>query len=152
MLDALGLKAHGQYKQDEYMRQTAHTRPLIDVDGLSPVRLLRPACPPFALRRLHVATQEAIQLVDITDDVAAHVRDVGQLDGIVTIFSQHTTAAIRIQEDEPLLRQDICDFLARCAPPDGELQLGTWQRLFLVELDGPRPHREVLLQLLSVGQ
>jgi secondary thiamine-phosphate synthase enzyme len=32
---------------------------------------------------------------------------------------------------------------------DGELQLGTWQRLFLVELDGPRPDREVLLQIIS---
>jgi hypothetical protein len=30
---------------------------------------------------------------------------------------------------------------------NGELALGTWQRLFLVELDGPRPDREVLVQL-----
>jgi secondary thiamine-phosphate synthase enzyme len=144
------------------------------------------------VRRLRLATQEPIQLIDITDAVAAQIRDVGQRDGLVTIFSRHTTAAIRIQEDEPLLRQDLCDFLARCAPrqayyrhndfeirtehmhpdespngnshclqfllgssetvpvSDGELQLGTWQRLFMVELDGPRPDREILLQLLSV--
>jgi secondary thiamine-phosphate synthase enzyme len=31
----------------------------------------------------------------------------------------------------------------------GELALGAWQALFLVELDGPRPRREVHLQLLS---
>jgi hypothetical protein len=30
---------------------------------------------------------------------------------------------------------------------DGALALGTWQRLFLVELDGPRPERDVLVQL-----
>jgi secondary thiamine-phosphate synthase enzyme len=34
---------------------------------------------------------------------------------------------------------------------DGELQLGEWQRLFLVELDGPRPKREVLIQTVGVG-
>jgi thiamine phosphate synthase YjbQ (UPF0047 family) len=32
---------------------------------------------------------------------------------------------------------------------DGELLLGTWQRIFLVELDGPRPEREVLVQILG---
>lgn len=32
---------------------------------------------------------------------------------------------------------------------DGELAFGTWQALFFVELDGPRPKREVHLQLLT---
>ncbi len=32
---------------------------------------------------------------------------------------------------------------------DGELLLGTWQSLFLIELDGPRPKREVHLFLLG---
>lgn len=32
---------------------------------------------------------------------------------------------------------------------EGDLLLGTWQRLFFVELDGPRPVREVQLQLLG---
>ena len=38
---------------------------------------------------------------------------------------------------------------------DGELQLGTWQRIFLVELDGPRPRRwlaqraQVIVQALG---
>lgn len=33
---------------------------------------------------------------------------------------------------------------------DGKLQLGTWQAVFFVELDGPREQREVHLQLLGV--
>ena len=33
---------------------------------------------------------------------------------------------------------------------DGELELGGWQALFFVELDGPRPLREVKLHLLAV--
>ena len=32
---------------------------------------------------------------------------------------------------------------------DGELLLGTWQRIFLVELDGPRAQREVIIQALG---
>ncbi|WP_295539071.1 secondary thiamine-phosphate synthase enzyme YjbQ [uncultured Thiohalocapsa sp.] len=32
---------------------------------------------------------------------------------------------------------------------DGELLLGTWQSVFFVELDGPRPQRQVSLQLLG---
>lgn len=34
---------------------------------------------------------------------------------------------------------------------DGDLVLGSWQALFLVELDGPRPRREVHLQLMAPG-
>jgi secondary thiamine-phosphate synthase enzyme len=32
---------------------------------------------------------------------------------------------------------------------DGEIVRGTWQNLFLVELDGPRSHREVVLQVIG---
>ena len=121
------------------------------------------------------------------------MRASGVRDGIVTVVSRHTTAAVRIQEAEPLLIEDLVGFLRRLAPAnvhyqhndfrirthhmhddespnghshclqfilgssesvpimDGELQLGEWQRLFLVELDGPRPKREVLIQTVGVG-
>jgi secondary thiamine-phosphate synthase enzyme len=32
---------------------------------------------------------------------------------------------------------------------DGELVRGTWQNLFLVELDGPRSRREVIFQVMG---
>jgi secondary thiamine-phosphate synthase enzyme len=140
------------------------------------------------LRRLVLATREPIQFLDITDHVTDVVRAAGLREGIVTIFSRHTTAAVCIQEAEPLLIEDLREFLERSAPAhdhyrhndfrvrtvhmhddespnghahclqlmlgasesvpvfDGELQLGTWQRIFLVELDGPRPRREVIIQ------
>jgi secondary thiamine-phosphate synthase enzyme len=31
----------------------------------------------------------------------------------------------------------------------GELMLGEWQSVFFIELDGPRPNRQVLLQYLG---
>ena len=143
------------------------------------------------LRRLVLTTHEPIQFVDITNQVVDLVRAAGLANGVVTVFSRHTTAAISIQEDEPLLLEDLRHFLGRVAPAqahyrhndfrirtqhmhedespnghahclqlvlgasesvpvaDGELLLGTWQRLFLVELDGPRPARELIVQLLG---
>jgi|SRR5215472_18266475 len=140
------------------------------------------------LRRLVVETREPIQFLDITDDVASVVSEAGLREGVVTVFSRHTTAAVCIQEAEPLLLDDLRSFLERSAPAhahyrhndfrvrtvhmhddespnghahclqlmlgtsesvpvlDGELLLGTWQRVFLVELDGPRPRREVIIQ------
>jgi secondary thiamine-phosphate synthase enzyme len=141
------------------------------------------------VRMLHLPSREPIELIDITDRVADLVCQADLWNGQVLLLSRHTTAAVRIQENEPLLLQDLRDFLSRLAAPKahyrhndfrmrthhmhpderpnghahclqlllgssetvpvfhGELALGTWQRLFLVELDGPRPNREVLVQL-----
>jgi secondary thiamine-phosphate synthase enzyme len=140
-------------------------------------------------RLLTFATRQPIELIDITDPVAELVRDAGVCSGQVVLLSRHTTAAVRMQENEPLLLEDLRDFLVRLAPPtsayrhndfrvrthhfdpderpnghahclqlllgssesmpvvDGALALGTWQRVFLIELDGPRPAREVLVHL-----
>ena len=145
------------------------------------------------LRRLVFETHQPIQFVDVTDAVAELVRGVGLREGVANVFSRHTTAAVCIQEDEPLLLEDLREFLQRCAPAgahyrhndfrvrtvhmhddespnghahcqqivlgssesvpvaNGELLLGTWQRIFLVELDGPRAEREVIVQALGTG-
>jgi secondary thiamine-phosphate synthase enzyme len=40
---------------------------------------------------------------------------------------------------------------SECIPvQNGELLLGEWQALFFLELDGPRPKRRVLVQILGV--
>jgi secondary thiamine-phosphate synthase enzyme len=143
------------------------------------------------LRRLVVETDQPIQFLDITDEVAELVRISGLREGVANVFSRHTTAAVCIQEDEPLLLEDLRGFLERSAPREahyrhndfrvrtvhmhddespnghshclqlmlgasqsvpvanGELLLGSWQRIFLVELDGPRDAREVIIQALG---
>jgi secondary thiamine-phosphate synthase enzyme len=148
-------------------------------------------------RRLVLETREPLQFLDITSDVLELVQQSGLREGVVTIFSRHTTTAVCIQEAEPLLLEDLREFLERAAPAsnhyrhndfrvrtvhmhddespnghahclqlmlgssesvpvhEGELMLGTWQRIFLVELDGPRPRkglpfgREVIIQVLG---
>jgi secondary thiamine-phosphate synthase enzyme len=143
------------------------------------------------LQRLVFETHQPIQFLDVTDEVAELVRVAGLRQGVANVFSRHTTAAVCIQEAEPLLLEDLREFLERSAPAeahyrhndfrvrtvhmhddespnghahcqqlmlgtsesvpvaDGELLLGTWQRIFLVELDGPRLSREVIIQVLG---
>ncbi len=146
---------------------------------------------------LRVKTSAAPQFIDITDRVAQQVAESEIRNGIVCVFSRHTTAAIVIQENEPLLMTDLGSFIERLAPRtahyrhndfsvrtvhmhedecpnghshcqhlvlgssetipvvDGEMALGQWQRVFLVELDGEKAMqledgRQVLVQVMGV--
>ena len=120
--------------------------------------------------RFSVETDERLTTVDVTDRVAAAVPE--GADGLCTAFVRHTTAALVVQEDESRLRSDVEGFLADLVPDeghehdrldgnadshlratlfgpdvtvpvaDGDLELGTWQSVLLVECDGPRT-REV---------
>src|SRR5579884_3896458 len=70
------------------------------------------------IRTLAFQTDDSIDFVDITEEVADVVRATGLRDGIVTVFSRHTTASVRIQERESLLLKDLRAFLERTAPRD----------------------------------
>ena len=59
------------------------------------------------LRRLVFETHAPIQFVDITDQVAELVRVAGLREGVANVFSRHTTAAVCIQEAEPLLLESL---------------------------------------------
>ena len=65
---------------------------------------------------LYVDTGSAPEFSDITDRVAQLLRDSEILNGFALVFSKHTTAAITIQEDEPLLLTDMKSTLERFAP------------------------------------
>lgn len=139
---------------------------------------------------LKIQTTKAPEFIDITDEVIKFVEEMEINSGALVIYSRHTTAAIRINENETLLKKDMAEFLNQVAPEedyyrhndfsirtenmtedevpnghahcqslglgasetipviDGELQLGNWQRVFLIELDHAR-RREVILQALG---
>ena len=65
---------------------------------------------------LEIETTDAPGFHDITDDVCAIVAESGVTFGQVTVFSAHTTAAIRINENEPLLLRDLARTLRQIAP------------------------------------
>ncbi len=143
------------------------------------------------ITKVSITTTKAPEFIDITEHVIAHVENSGVRDGLVSIYSVHTTCAIKINENEPLLISDMESFLKRIAPDDiyyahndfsirtvhmtedeepnghshcahlllstsetipvvnGDLILGTYQSVFLVELDPRSRNREVIIS--SVG-
>jgi secondary thiamine-phosphate synthase enzyme len=124
--------------------------------------------------RINVESTAREQLIDITDLVNEHVAASGLVAGLVHLWSLHTTCALTVNEGaDPDVASDILRFLARLVPPDagfrhaegnsdahlkvamvgpgltllvedGRLLLGTWQKVFLAEFDGPRKRRIAL--------
>jgi len=67
--------------------------------------------------RLSVSTKSREQLVDVTQEVAAVVRDSGVTDGVATLFVPHTTAAVTINENaDPSVAADILKGLSELVP------------------------------------
>jgi secondary thiamine-phosphate synthase enzyme len=140
-----------------------------------------------------VSTTRAPQFIDITSIVQDMLESSNARSGVAVITSQHTTASIKLNENEPELLRDMEKFLCEIAPPDnyyrhndfsirtvnmeedecpnahshcqhlllnasesipvanGRMMLGKWQRIFLVELDRPRP-RNVVVSFIGAAQ
>jgi secondary thiamine-phosphate synthase enzyme len=73
----------------------------------------------FCGSTIAVRTEVARGFVDITPDVARIVHDSHVQTGLVLVASQHTTAAIVVNEHEPELLKDLDAFLHRLAPESG---------------------------------
>jgi secondary thiamine-phosphate synthase enzyme len=119
--------------------------------------------------RLQLRSTTREQLLDITDEVRALVRRSGVSDGVLHMWSLHTTCALTVNEGfDPDVVSDVVAFMRRLVPRNagfqhaegnsdshlkvalfgpgltllieaGEPLLGRWQRVFLCEWDGPRP-------------
>lgn len=126
-----------------------------------------------------VDTLKTIELVDITSEISRLVSQSGIKEGLVTIYSPHTTTAVVINENESRLIRDIEGVIrdlilwekeyghnaidnnapahivgtilgcnANIPVASGLLELGTWQSVFLLELDGPR-RREIKTKIIG---
>ena len=130
------------------------------------------------IKEIHINTQNRYELVDIGERVKEAIRESETREGIALIFVPHSTAAVILTENEPGLKKDWISFLKRLvsginfshnkidnnadshilsgllgqgkalAVEKGELVKGTWQQIFLVELDGPRK-RKVIIKIVS---
>lgn len=119
---------------------------------------------------VRVDTDARLTTVDVTERVRGAIPD-DRESGLCTAFVEHTTAALVVQENEPRLRGDVERFLSDLVPDeghahdeldgnadshlratllgpsvtvpvvDGDLAMGTWQSILLVECDGPRTRR-----------
>ena len=68
---------------------------------------------------LSLNTQKAPEFIDITDWVCQCVSQSKVSNGFAVVYSKHTTAAVKINENEPLLLQDMVSFLEKFSPRNG---------------------------------
>ena len=126
---------------------------------------------------LTLNTNRKFEIIDIT----SQINDLIDIDnGIISIFSRHSTTAIVVNENEAGLLRDLeftldnligdkftyqhdrIDDNARshlksfilssseCLPiRNSRLDLGTWQSVFFIELDGPRNNRQISLTMMG---
>jgi secondary thiamine-phosphate synthase enzyme len=120
------------------------------------------------MKTITVATKRKDEIVDITDTVEAALQETKAENGVCFIFAAHTTCALTTADLDPGTDRDLLDALRHMLPPisyrhphdpshtpdhilssiigpslavpyqNGQLLLGTWQRIILIELDGPR--------------
>lgn len=133
------------------------------------------------MKTITVASTQPTELLDITSNLHDAVAEAGIQEGVCSVFCLHTTACILVNENESGLKQDfeavVRDLLPQaqyrhdCVDNNarshltagivgcnlmipihqGRLVLGTWQSVFFVELDGPRPRRSVAVQVIPCG-
>ena len=127
--------------------------------------------------RFSVSTSTRTEFVDITSLVQKEVAGSAIRDGVCHVYNPHTTAGLTINEGaDPAVKDDIVAVLKRVIPRDypykhmegnsqahimaslmgnsitvfvenGKLVLGTWQKIFFCEFDGPRS-RKVIWKLV----
>ena len=124
-----------------------------------------------------IDTNKNFEIIDITSKIN-DLLDINE--GIVSIFSRHSTSAIVVNENESGLLSDLeftldnlitdkysyshdridnnarshlKSFLLSSSESlpvkNGKLDLGTWQSVFFIELDGPRRARTVTLTMVG---
>jgi secondary thiamine-phosphate synthase enzyme len=72
---------------------------------------------PILIRRsIHLVTERAFHVTDVTDDCMELVAESGVQDGVLTIFSPHTTCAIKINERETCFLEDLRLFMEKLVP------------------------------------
>jgi secondary thiamine-phosphate synthase enzyme len=128
---------------------------------------------------LKITSTQKDEVIDITEEVAGKLAESGISEGVCTVFVAHTTSAITTADLDPGTDLDFLDALRGLLPqilyrhphdpshtPDHilssiigpsitvpfekkKLVLGVWQRIVLIELDGPRK-RNVHLAFVKV--
>jgi secondary thiamine-phosphate synthase enzyme len=131
------------------------------------------------LKTLSVKTSSQTEMVDVTGQVQKELSASGIEEGRLTLYVPHTTAGVTINEGaDPAVKADILMVLNQVVPwkanykhmegnspahvkaslvgssetviiSGGRLILGTWQKIFFCEFDGPR-NRKLHLQIASL--
>ena len=75
-----------------------------------------------------VVTRDPIEFVDITPALARVVENLGLRDGVLTVYTRHTTTGLLINEHEPLLFSDLQAMFEQLVPEDGPFAHDDFER------------------------
>ena len=75
-----------------------------------------------------VVTRDPVEFVDITPALARVVEGLGLRDGVLTVYTRHTTTGLLINEHEPLLFSDLQAMVERLVPEDGPFAHDDFER------------------------
>ena len=103
----------------------------------------------FLSQTFNIQTEKGPQFIDITDRVEEAARKSGIANGFAVVFSKHTTAAIRINENEPALIGDMERMLEGIAPSCAEYKHNEFAHAF--STNGERPNGHSHCQHLLLG-
>ena len=123
------------------------------------------------MQTLEIRTRDREEMLDITPAVRRTIRENGWSDGALLLYCPHTTGAVTINEGaDPDVVRDILVNLGKLVPHRGDyqhaegnsdahikssmfgcdqmviveggnIQLGTWQKIYFCEFDGPRTRK-----------
>jgi len=103
----------------------------------------------FLSQTFMIRTERGPQFIDITERIEEVARQSGVSSGFAVVFSKHTTAAIRINENEPALLSDMERMLEGIAPCRGQYQHNEFAHAF--SDNGERPNGHSHCQHLLLG-
>ena len=100
---------------------------------------------------LKVNTEHAPEFIDITDWVKNCVIKSHVSNGFVVVYSRHTTAAVKINENEPLLIEDMGRFLEQMCPRKGDYRHNDFSVRTVNMNEDESPNGHAHLQHLMLG-
>jgi secondary thiamine-phosphate synthase enzyme len=87
--------------------------------------------------QIAVQSSGCMQFIDLTEQIARIVVDSGIRFGMVNVQTRHTTTAIIVNENEPLLLEDLEQQLEKFAPRNGLYQHNDFSRRLDIPPDEP---------------
>lgn len=103
----------------------------------------------FLSQTFAIQTERGPQFIDITERVQKVTEESGLQNGFAVVFCKHTTAAIRINENEPHLIEDMEKMLQEMVPAQHDYAHNRYAHAF--STNGERPNGHSHCQQLLLG-
>jgi secondary thiamine-phosphate synthase enzyme len=68
------------------------------------------------VEKIFLKSERATQLINVTGQIQRVVEKSNVKNGIINVFTLHVTTGLTINEDDPMLEEDIARFLVKAVP------------------------------------